>query len=113
MDADKGTVLATVDIGRAPDGCGFDPSKGLAYSSNGGDGTVTAVGEGEPGKFKVVATIPTQAERPDDDARPQDPPPLPLAPPPPAPARRRRPAAGQGGRRGIVPGSFVIVVVGD
>lgn len=61
MDADKGTVVATVDIGRGADGCGFDPTKGLAYSSNGGDGTVTAVGESEPGKYKVVATIPTQA----------------------------------------------------
>ena len=61
MDADKGTVIATVDIGRGSDGCGFDPAKGLAYSSNGGDGTVTVIGEPEPGKFKVVATIPTQA----------------------------------------------------
>ena len=33
MDADKGTVIATVDIGRGSDGCGFDPAKGLAYSS--------------------------------------------------------------------------------
>ena len=61
MDADKGTVLATVDIGRGSDGCGFDPARGLAYSANGGDGTVTVIGEPEPGKFKVVATIPTQA----------------------------------------------------
>ena len=61
MDADKGTVIATVDIGRGSDGCGFDPAKGLAYSSNGGDGTVTIIGEPEPGKFKVVATVPTQA----------------------------------------------------
>ena len=61
MDADKGTILASADIGRGSDGCVFDPAKGLAYSSNGGDGTVTAVGEGEPGQFKVVATIPTQA----------------------------------------------------
>ena len=61
MDADKGTVIATVDIGKGSDGCGFDPVKGLAYSANGGDGTVTAIGEDGPGQFKVVATIPTQA----------------------------------------------------
>ncbi len=113
MDADKGTVLGAVDIGRGADGCTFDPSKGLAYSSNGGDGTVTAVGEGEPGTFKVVATIPTQAT-----ARTMALDPkthrlyLSAATPLPAPAE---PAGAQpkakGGRRGNVPGSFVIVVV--
>jgi hypothetical protein len=37
--------VATVDIGRGSDGCGFDAAKGLAYSANGGDGTVTVIGE--------------------------------------------------------------------
>ena len=32
----------------------------MAFSSNGGDGTLTVVGEEEPGRFAVVATIPTQ-----------------------------------------------------
>jgi hypothetical protein len=111
MDADKGTVLSAVDIGRGADGCAFDPSKGLAYSSNGGDGTVTAVGEGEPGKFKVVATIPTQAT-----ARTMALDPkahrlyLSAATPAPAPAGTQPQTKG---RRGNVPGSFVIVVVGD
>ena len=110
MDADKGTVIATVDIGRGSDGCGFDPTKGLAYSSNGGDGTVTIIGEPEPGKFKVVATVPTQAT-----ARTMTIDPkthrlyLSAATPVPAPAG----AQTKGGRRGNVPGSFVIVVVGD
>ncbi len=112
MDADKGTVLGSVDIGRGADGCAFDPSKGLAYSSNGGDGTVTAVGEGEPGQFKVVSTIPTQAT-----ARTMALDPkthrlyLSAATPAPAPAGAQPQA--KGGRRGNVPGSFVIVVVGD
>ena len=78
MDADKGTVIATVDIGRGSDGCGFDPAKGLAYSSNGGDGTVTIIGEPEPGKFKVVANIPTQASARTMTRRPQDASALPL-----------------------------------
>ena len=78
MDADKGTVIATVDIGRGSDGCGFDPAKGLAYSSNGGDGTVTIIGEPEPGKFKVVATVPTQATARTMTHRPEDASPLPL-----------------------------------
>ena len=110
MDADKGTVIATVDIGRGSDGCGYDPVKGLAYSANGGDGTVTAIGEDGTGRFKVVATIPTQAT-----ARTMALDPkthrlyLSAATPSPAPAG----AQTKGGRRGNVPGSFVIVVVGD
>ena len=78
MDTDAGTVMATVNIGRGSDGCGFDPAKGLAYSSNGGSGTVTVIGEPEPGKFQVVATVPTQATAQDDDRQPEDPSPLPL-----------------------------------
>jgi hypothetical protein len=110
MDADKGTVIAAVDIGRGSDGCGFDPAKGLAYSSNGGDGTVTIIGEPEPGKLKVVATVPTQAT-----ARTMTIDPkthrlyLAAATPVPAPAGAQK----KGGRRGNVPGSFVIIVVGD
>jgi DNA-binding beta-propeller fold protein YncE len=110
MDADKGTVIATVDIGRGSDGCGFDPTKGMAYSSNGGDGTVTIIGEPEPGKFKVVATVPTQAT-----ARTMTIDPkthrlyLSAATPVPVPPGTQT----KGGRRGNVPGSFVIIVVGD
>ena len=113
MDADKGTVIATVDIGRGSDGCGFDPAKGLAYSANGGDGTVTVIGEPEPGKFKVVATIPTQATARTMTLDPKTHR-LYLSAATPLPARRRggQPKA-KGGRRGNVPGSFVIVVVGD
>jgi DNA-binding beta-propeller fold protein YncE len=57
MDADKGAVIGTVDIGLGSDGCAFDPVNKLAYSSNGGDGTVTVIGEAAPDKFKVVSTI--------------------------------------------------------
>jgi DNA-binding beta-propeller fold protein YncE len=111
MDADKGNVIATVDIGKGSDGCGFDPAKGLAYSANGGDGTLTVIGESEPGKFKVVATVPTQAS-----ARTMALDPkthrlyLPAATPAPAAAGDAQP---KGGRRGNVPGSFAILVVGD
>lgn len=112
MDADKGSVIAMVDIGRGSDGCGFDPAKGLAYSSNGGDGTVTVIGESEPGKFKVVSTIQTQLT-----ARTMTLDPrthrlyLPAATPMAAPSGAQPKA--KGGRRGMVPGSFVIIVVGD
>jgi DNA-binding beta-propeller fold protein YncE len=112
MNADNGTVIATVVIGRGSDGCGFDPAKGLAYSSNGGDGTVSVIGGTEPGKFQVVSTIPTQAT-----ARTMAVDPtthrlyLPAATPLPAPPGAQ--AKAKGGRRGMVPGSFVIIVVGD
>ena len=111
MDADKGTVLATVDIGRGSDGCGFDPAKGLAYSSNGGDGTVTVVGEAGAGPVQGGRDHPDPGERPDDDSRPEDPPPLPLGrhlrPRP----GRRAPQPKAKGRRPMVPGSFVVMVV--
>ncbi len=113
MDADTGKVLDAVDIGKGSDGCGFDPSKGLAYSANGGDGTVTVIGEGDPGKFKVVATVPTQA-----GARTMTLDPkthrlyFPAATPEPAAADAEK-AKAKGGRRRMVPGSFVIVVVGE
>jgi DNA-binding beta-propeller fold protein YncE len=114
MDADTGKILDAVDIGKGSDGCGFDPSKGLAYSANGGDGTVTVIGEGDPGKFKVVATVPTQA-----GARTMTLDPkthrlyFPAATPEPAAAAPAEKAKAKGGRRRMVPGSFVIVVVGE
>jgi DNA-binding beta-propeller fold protein YncE len=112
MDADKGSVLGTAAIGRGTDACAFDPGTGLAYSSNGSDGTITAVGETEPGKFGVVSTIQTQAS-----ARTMalDPKTHRLylsaatAGPPRADGGGRR----RGGRPNFVPGSFVIIVVGD
>ena len=117
MDADKGTVITSVEIGRGADGCAFDPSKGLAYSSNGGDGTVTVVGEGKTGQYEVVSTIPTQA-----GARTMaldtkthklylsaaSPGPAPATPPA---ADKTKPQAK--GRRNYLPGSFVIIVVGE
>ena len=51
---------ARLPIGRGSDGCVFDSERRLAFSSNGGDGTLTAVKEEGPGQFAVVATIPTQ-----------------------------------------------------
>jgi hypothetical protein len=111
MDADKGTVVAALDIGRGSDGCMFDASKGLAYSSNGGDGTVTVVGSSGADNYKVISTIKTQpgARTMTLDPKTHR---LYLSAASPAPA----PAGGQPktkGRRGYAPGSFVIVVVGD
>jgi YVTN family beta-propeller protein len=113
MDADSGKVISAVDIGRGSDGCVFDPFKHLAYSSNGVDGTVTAVGEGEAGQYKAVATIPTQASARTITIDPKTHRLyLSAATFAPAPAGADGKTAKKG-RRATVPGSFVIVVVGD
>jgi DNA-binding beta-propeller fold protein YncE len=109
MDADKGTVLGTAEIGKGSDGCVFDPGTGRAYSSN-GEGTITVVRETDPGKFTAVSTIPTQsgARTMALDPKTQR---LYLSAATIAPDVAGQP---QGrGRRNFVPGSFVILVVGD
>ena len=57
-DPDSGKVLATPAIGEGADGAGFDPGRGLAFSSN-GEGTLTVVQE-KSGKWQVVENAPSQ-----------------------------------------------------
>ena len=59
LDAETGSMIATVPIGEGVDGCGFDAATGLAFSSN-GEGTLTMIQETSPGEFAAVKTIPTQ-----------------------------------------------------
>jgi YVTN family beta-propeller protein len=59
VDAESGTIIASLPIGDRTDGCAFDPGIGLAFSSN-GEGTVTVVREESPTKFSVVANVPTK-----------------------------------------------------
>jgi DNA-binding beta-propeller fold protein YncE len=56
-DPATGSVLASPAAGAGMDGVAFDD--GYAFSANGGDGTITMVGETSPGKFEPVATIQT------------------------------------------------------
>ncbi|MFB3777480.1 MAG: YncE family protein [Bryobacteraceae bacterium] len=56
IDAETGKVIATVPVGGGAGSAGFDPGSGLAFSSNGGDGTLTVVGEVN-GKFEAVQTV--------------------------------------------------------
>jgi hypothetical protein len=51
-------VVATPAIGAGTDGAGFDPEAGLAFSSNGGDATLTIV-KLVNGKYEAVDTVPT------------------------------------------------------
>jgi DNA-binding beta-propeller fold protein YncE len=109
MDADTGRVLATPAIGQGVDANAFDPETQLAFSSN-GDGTLTVVHEDSPDKFTVVGNVQTQrgARTMALDLKTHNiflvtaefgPPPAPTAEHP-----RPRPT--------IVPGSFVVLVVG-
>jgi YVTN family beta-propeller protein len=52
-------VLATPAIGAGVDGAGYDAGLGLAFSSNGGDGTLSIVKEVN-GKFETVDTVTTE-----------------------------------------------------
>ncbi|HEY6348642.1 MAG TPA: YncE family protein [Candidatus Angelobacter sp.] len=57
---DTGKVVATIPIGPGVDANGFDAKAGIAFSSNGGDGTLTVVHEDSPDKFSVVQNATTQ-----------------------------------------------------
>ncbi|HEY6251405.1 MAG TPA: YncE family protein [Candidatus Angelobacter sp.] len=57
---DTGKVVTTVPIGPGVDANTFDPKLDLAFSSNGGDGTLTVVHEDSPDKFSVVENATTQ-----------------------------------------------------
>src|SRR3984885_12507877 len=59
IDYDSGKVLGLAAIGDSPDAAGFDPKHGLAFSSNGGDGTLTIVNSEKPG-FPVLQTVTTE-----------------------------------------------------
>ena len=51
-------VIATPAVGPGTDGAGFDAGTGIAFSSNGGDGTLTLV-KLVNGKYTAVDTVPT------------------------------------------------------
>ncbi|MBX7199453.1 MAG: YncE family protein [Rhodospirillaceae bacterium] len=59
VDADKGTELASLPIGKGTDGAGFDPKRKLAFSSN-GEGTVSVIAERAPDKFEALGEIPSR-----------------------------------------------------
>jgi DNA-binding beta-propeller fold protein YncE len=114
MDADRGKVVQTLEIGPGPDGCIFDAERGLIFSPNGGDGTLTIIRakSASPDQYEVVETIKTQVSA---KTIAMDPEThrlyLSAATPEPIPVDK---AAKKGGvRRTYVPGSFVVLVVGD
>src|ERR1051326_4153452 len=110
VDTESGKVVTTLPIGPGVDANGFDDGKDYAFSSNGGDATLTVVHEDSPDKFTVVENVPTQrgARTMAVDAKSHR---VFLVTaefgPPPAPTPERpRP------RPSIVPGTFTLLVVG-
>jgi YVTN family beta-propeller protein len=101
-------VVGTTPIGPGPDGAGYDPGLGLAFSSNGGDGTLSIVKQVN-GKYETVDNVPTArgARTMTVDARNHR---VYLL------AAEYGPAPeGEGGKKGrppILPDSFSVLVVG-
>lgn len=59
MDSTTGKVVYSVPVGEGVDATSFDPQTKLAFTSNGGAGTVTVAREDSPSMLKAVQTIKT------------------------------------------------------
>jgi hypothetical protein len=109
-DADTGAIVASLPIGAGVDGAAYDAGRRLAFSSN-GEGTLTVIRETAAGAYEVSQTAQTA---PGARTLALDPkshrlylPTARFGPAPPPSAERPHP------RGEMVPGSFVILVVGD
>ena len=112
----QGKMISTAAIGNGPDAAAFDPDYGLAFSSNGQDGTLTVLDEyalidGQIQDAVVtgcspIQTVPTQAGARTMalDTKTHR---VFLVTATPDPAN-----PGEGRRRNYVPGSFTLLVVG-
>lgn len=61
VDAETGTVVASIKNGGRVDALGWDAAKKLIYIPNGAEGTVTVAHQDGPNAYSVVATVPTVA----------------------------------------------------
>jgi hypothetical protein len=119
LDADNGNILATLPTGRGTDAGTFNPDTLEAFSSN-GDGTLTVVKESDPNTFAVEQNVqtPTGSRTCALDAKTGNVILITAKFGAPSTAPSTRPAAQAGnsrprGRRPpMIPGSFMIVVVG-
>ena len=118
LSAADGKVLDSFPIGGGTDGAGFNADTSEAFSSNGGDGTLTVLKSKGTNSFEVeqnVTTMPRAKTMTIDTKTGHI---LLIASeygaPPAAPAAGQPPAGGRGGGRGgpAIPGSFSIIVVG-
>jgi DNA-binding beta-propeller fold protein YncE len=109
-DADSGKVVQTLEIGPGPDGCVFDPETGLIFSSCGGDGTLAIVKAQSPDRYEVVKTVKTQVSA---KTLALDPKTHRIYLSAATPEQTEAAKTGGRGRRRYVPGSFVVLAVGD
>lgn len=139
MDSETGKIVATEPIGTGVDATRFDAGTQLAFASNGGSGDITVIHEDSPDAYTVVGNVPTASgartmefdpqthtlftvtarfnlpagfRRGGDNGARRGPAPAPGGDRGPAPAQgaaRRGPA--RGGRFGMIPGSFQLLVV--
>lgn len=118
LNSEDGKVITTLPIGPGTDGAGFNPKTMEAFSSNGGDGTLTVIKENSPTSFVVeqnLKTMPRAKTMTIDGktghilliAAEYGPPPAPT----PAPADGSK-KGGRGPRAPMIPDSFSIVLVG-
>jgi len=56
----NGAEVTTIPIGEGTDGAAFDAVRGLVFSTNGGDGTLTVVRQEAPDRYTVVQNVPTK-----------------------------------------------------
>jgi DNA-binding beta-propeller fold protein YncE len=101
MNADDGSILASLPIGAGVDATRFD-GEGFASCR---DGTLTVVGETAPGKFAVLQSVATKpgARTMDVDLETRM---IYL------PTAEYGPPPAGGGRPAVIPGTFMIVAVG-
>jgi DNA-binding beta-propeller fold protein YncE len=108
LDADRGSVVATLPIGEGVDGVAFDPGTRLAFSSN-GEGSLTVVREDAPNRFAVAENDSTQRGARtlalDEKTHRVFVVTAEFGPPPPPTAERPHP------RASIVPGTFQVLVL--
>src|SRR5580765_6702285 len=101
-------VIATPAVGAGTDGAGFDAGSGNAFSSNGGDGTMTVV-KLVNGKYESVDTVTTERGARTMTVDPTNHRIYMLA------AEYGPPAEGKDGKKGrptVVPDSFHVLVIG-
>ena len=61
LDAGSGQAVATLPIGLGADAIGYDPNRGLIFTSNGaGDGSLTIIRQDVTDTYSVVQTLPTR-----------------------------------------------------
>lgn len=105
MNADTGKVVVTIPTGNGTDAAGFDPGAQLAFASA-GEGLLTVIHEDSPNKFSLLEQVPTRylARTLAVDLKTHNVYQVTV---------KRLPGGVSGGAGPVVPGSFVVIVVGQ